>query len=206
MKAAPDTEPDRLVQDSIDVELLLLCGAKWITVRPDQTVWLAVADALGCRVRLVNQIMFGNEPVPQGESFDSIGMADGGHLGVDYSTEGVDTLEGHIDSVWSVCALLDGNLASGSVDKSIKIWDLPSGQCIQTLKGHTRSVCSVCALPDGNLASGSSDNSIKIWDLPSGQCIQTLNGHTRPVWSVCALPGGSLASGSVDKSIKIWDF
>ena len=57
MKAAPDTEPDRLVQDSIDVELLMLCGARWITVRPDQSVWLAVADAVGCRVRLVNQIM-----------------------------------------------------------------------------------------------------------------------------------------------------
>ena len=165
MKAAPDTEPDRLVQDSIDVELLMLCGARWITVRPDQSVWLAVADAVGCRVRLVNQIMFGNEPVPRGESFDSIGIADGAHLGVDYRTEGIDTLKGHTSDVDSVCVLPDSNLASGSYDNSIKIWDISSRECIQTLNGYTWPVLTVCVLTDGNLASGSGDNSIKIWDI-----------------------------------------
>ena len=49
-------EKDRLgpFQGLIDVELLLQSGARWITVRPDQRVWSAVADALGRRVRLLD--------------------------------------------------------------------------------------------------------------------------------------------------------
>ena len=87
MEAALEAAQDPLVpfQAPIDVELLLQSGSMWIAVGPDQVVWSAVANALGCQVRLLDQIMFGNEPVPRGESFDSIGMDDGGRLGVDYS-------------------------------------------------------------------------------------------------------------------------
>ena len=60
--------------------------------------------------------------------------------------------------------LSDGTLASGSMDKTIKIWDTSSGTCIKTLKGHTHSVNSLCLLTDGTLASGSYDNTIKIWE------------------------------------------
>ena len=123
-----------------------------------------------------------------------------------YASTASVTLNGHTSNVESVCVLPDGNLASGSQDKSIKIWDIrSSGECIRTLNDHS-GVWSVCALPDGNLASCSLDESIKIWDIRSwGESIQTLNGHTSYVRSVCVLPDGNLASGSLDGSIKIWD-
>ena len=77
------------------------------------------------------------------------------------------TLEGHSYSAYSVCWSPDGKyLASGSDDKTVKIWDANSGECIRTLEGHSDEVLSVCWSPDGKyLVSGSWDKTIKIWGV-----------------------------------------
>ncbi|PJF35147.1 MAG: protein kinase, partial [Candidatus Thermofonsia Clade 1 bacterium] len=55
-------------------------------------------------------------------------------------------------------------LASGSDDRTVRIWDAASGQLLQTLKGHTYLVWSVSWSPDGRyLASGSADGTIRLW-------------------------------------------
>jgi WD40 repeat protein len=63
----------------------------------------------------------------------------------------------------SLAVLPDYTLASGSYDKTIKIWDTTSGKELKTLNGHTGSVNSLAVLPDNTLASGSDDRTIKIW-------------------------------------------
>ena len=98
-------------------------------------------------------------------------------------------------------------LASGSRDKTIKIWNLATGELIRTLSGHSENVLSVAMSSDGRtLASGGGyDKTIKIWNLATGQLIRTLSGHFENVWSVAISPDGrTLASGSEDKTIKIW--
>ena len=79
----------------------------------------------------------------------------------------VNTLKGHESPVNSVGFSPDGKkLASGSDDKTIKIWDVTTGKVLNTLKGHEGSVWSVGFSPDGKkLASGSYDNTIILWDL-----------------------------------------
>lgn len=116
-------------------------------------------------------------------------------------------LEGHTGPVRSVAFGADGQLASGSSDKIIKLWDYAQSKELHCLRGHTGSVRSVAFDPTGRtLASGADDSCIKLWDTSSGREIATLRGHTRSVQSVAFCPSsGLLASGSEDKCIKIWD-
>ena len=72
-------------------------------------------------------------------------------------------LEGHTDIICSIIELKNGQLASYSYDKTIKICDL-NGKCLATLKGHTDAVRSIIELKNGQLASCSDDKTIKIWD------------------------------------------
>jgi len=74
------------------------------------------------------------------------------------------TLTGHTGRVWSVAFSPDGQfLASGSGDKTVKIWRVSDGKEVRTLTGHTDLVLSVAFSPDGQfLASGSDDKTVKI--------------------------------------------
>ncbi|BAY20217.1 WD-40 repeat protein (plasmid) [Anabaenopsis circularis NIES-21] len=116
-------------------------------------------------------------------------------------------LQGHENFVTSVSFSRDGKtLASGSYDKTIKLWDLETGQ-FRTLKGHNAAVTSVSFSPNGKtLASGSDDGTIKLWNLETGKEIPTHMEHDSSVTSVSFSPNGkTLASGSDGGTIKLWD-
>ena len=122
--------------------------------------------------------------------------------------EGKTPRKGHRDYLRSVAYSPDGSrLISGSDDRTIKIWNVSTGQCLQTLTGHTDYVWEVSYRPDGKrIASGSFDETIKIWDADTGKCLTTLTGHSDVVDSVAYSPSGkSLASGSDDYTIRLWD-
>jgi tetratricopeptide (TPR) repeat protein len=98
-------------------------------------------------------------------------------------------------------------LASGSVDKTVKVWDAQTGQETLALRGHTNGVTSVAFNPDGTrLASGSADKTVTIWDSVTGKGLLSLKGHAGWVKSVAFSPDGTrLASGSFDRSINLWE-
>ena len=77
-------------------------------------------------------------------------------------------MRGHSNPVWSVAFSPDGQyLASGSWDKTVKLWHVESGECTRTMEGHSHPVYSVAFSPDGQyLASGSGDNTVKLWSTP----------------------------------------
>ena len=75
------------------------------------------------------------------------------------------TLEGHSDDVNSVSFSPDGSkIVSGSADRTVKLWDVTSGECLQTLEGHSRPVTSVSFSPNGSKIASGSSNNIKIWE------------------------------------------
>ena len=118
------------------------------------------------------------------------------------------TLTGHQGDVTSVSFSSDLQLlASGSVDRTIKLWDVPTWELKRTLTGHENYVKSVAFSPDGHLlASGSADTTIKIWEVATGNLRQTLKWNGNSVLSVAFGPEAHLlASGSWDRTIGIWD-
>src|SRR5207237_8738632 len=74
------------------------------------------------------------------------------------------TLTGHKYAVYSVALSANGQtLASGSEDKTIKVWNLSTGKEVRTLTGHEYAVYSVALSADGqSLDSGSIDKMIKV--------------------------------------------
>lgn len=72
---------------------------------------------------------------------------------------------GHDGGVYSVAFSPDGKtIASGSWDKTIKLWEVSTGKLIKTLTGHNSYVHSVAFSPDGkSIASGSGDKTIMLW-------------------------------------------
>jgi WD40 repeat protein len=117
-------------------------------------------------------------------------------------------LSDHTDRVISIALSPDGKtLASGSSDKTVKLWNVETGQEIRTLGSHSDFVRSIAFSPDGKtLASGSNDKTVKLWNVETGQEIRTLGGHTDSVISTAFSPDGkTLASGSYDKTVKLWN-
>ncbi len=124
------------------------------------------------------------------------------------SSDQTKTLKGHSSDVNSVAFNSDGTiLATGSDDKTIKLWNLATEQEIHTLKGHFSWIWTVAFSPDGKiLASGSKDKTIKLWNLTTAEEIRTLTGHKDGIAAVAFSPDGkTLASGSLDKTIKLWN-
>lgn len=115
----------------------------------------------------------------------------------------VKTFTGHTDGI--MCLQFDENtLITGSYDKTVRVWDLETGETLRVLRGHTRDVRAL-QFDDAKLITGSMDRTLKIWNYRTGECIRTLEGHNEGIVSL-NFDANILASGSVDASIKVWDF
>ena len=107
------------------------------------------------------------------------------------------------------CSAISPNaamVATGSHDKTVKIWRSSDLSLMSALKGHRRGVWKVAFSPvDRSLASCSSDRTIRVWSLSSFTCIRTLEGHSASVLAVDYVCfGQQLISASADGVLKLW--
>ena len=72
-------------------------------------------------------------------------------------------LTGHTSHVWSLAVFQNGDLISGSNDKTMSIWNPNDGTLKRTLLGHTDCIYTIGYLQNGDLVTGSGDQTIKIW-------------------------------------------
>ncbi len=117
-------------------------------------------------------------------------------------------LGGHKKGVKSISFSPDGKtMASGSWDKTIRLWDVPKGVYKKTLKGHKKSINSMEFSADGKLlTSASRDNTARVWDVETGKLKRTFKRHASDVMHVALSPDGkTLASWGLDHILNIWD-
>ena len=117
-------------------------------------------------------------------------------------------LIGHTESISSLDFNRDGSiLASGSYDRTIRLWNVDTGNLRETLEGHTDGVQHVAFSPTGFiLASASDDGTIRLWDIKTGDVIKILDGHAERIRHVAFSPTGLiLASTKGDGAIRLWD-
>jgi WD40 repeat protein len=96
---------------------------------------------------------------------------------------------------------------TASSDKTVRVWNLDTGVCLQTFWGHTDYVSSVALHADGRrVVTVGLDRTVRVWNLDTGACLKTLGGHTDRVRSVAIHPDGRRAvTGSEDGTMRVWD-
>ena len=122
-----------------------------------------------------------------------------------YNKEGLNekSLTDHKGAIRTICLLEKDRIASGSADKTIKIWCLKENKCLQTLKEHTNAIIYLCALPGEKLGS-CSFREILIYDEHFKEKYR-LNEHQNWVRALICLDKEKYASCSDDGIIKIYD-
>ena len=126
------------------------------------------------------------------------------------SLEHMGYFSGHKHWILCLCPISDIILASGSVDKTIKIWNLEDRSIISTLYGHTERVNVLCSVREGVFVSGSYGNSLTIWSKSTPESStyshrQVLTGHTSQIKGIIRINNREIVSGDGIGDLMFWN-
>lgn len=91
---------------------------------------------------------------------------------------------------------------SGSMDGTVRIWSLNTGQLIHNLSGHT-SLVGLLGLSPSHLVSAAADSSLRVWDPDTGELKHTLQAHTGAI--TCFQHDEFKVLSGSDGTLKMWD-
>jgi WD40 repeat protein len=132
----------------------------------------------------------------------------------------VKRFEAHEGGVSSILDLCNGNFATVSADRAIKIWNNTSFDLeMEIPNAHEDYIYTSALIGENRMVTGSKDTTIKVWDLLTYKCIAQLGEprkkvrdsshgytyHTNTVYNITPLGSDYFASSSRDGSMKIWN-
>eukprot|EP00899_Mesostigma_viride_P001417 jgi/Mesvir1/11276/Mv01072-RA.2 len=122
---------------------------------------------------------------------------------------GIPRLVAHASSVTGVeCEGANRLLVSGSLDRSIKIWDFKKARLLRTIATPSPIVRLALHPSSGLLATASDDHVVRVYDADAtrGALVRTLRGHTDRVTDVCISRDARwVLSSAMDGTLRVWD-
>eukprot|EP00945_MAST-04E_sp_MAST-4E-sp1_P004374 g4374.t1 len=110
-------------------------------------------------------------------------------------------VSGHTKMVSSLC-FYGNRLFSGSMDKTIMVWELGKHEHLAVIKGHNATVCAIDA-DAVKIVSGSADNEVRVWNAKTFELVATLTGHKRAPKCIHVGPTRFVTGGS-DYEVRVW--
>ena len=177
------------------LELLFHDGGTTLKAASKSPALLAHTDAVFCL-----ELVHGNE----GKTHLFSGGADRCIRGWDPTGTPQSCWRGHTGCIFSL-AWTGEHLASGSADKTVRLWAVNTGQTLRVLTGHPGTVLALAAV-DGKLFCAGSGSAVHVWNIETGEAAHRLAGHIGSVKCLIPFPlrGGILSAGT-DGLVKEWN-
>jgi hypothetical protein len=114
---------------------------------------------------------------------------------------------GHVEFVYAVAFAPDNkHMATGGLDRSVRIFELASGQLVRTCDPQSNSIYTVAFTSDSKYVLSSGDNAVHVWDVATGKEARRIEGNSGRVNTLAISPDGKrMVSGGDDRIIRLWD-
>lgn len=97
-----------------------------------------------------------------------------------------------------------GQLITGGDDKTARLWDAATGQCLQVLKGASGNLYGVSLAP-GLAVAASDDKVVRLYDPSTGELRRELTGHETGARACCASADGAFVASAESSCVRLWD-